>query len=287
MSNVCTLCLGPIEASDTHEFCAWASPMRRQHSTGRAAHTARSSQFGCLGPEGTVISLGNVPPLPMSHWWGDSRMWENAQKSAKSLIKSAVGRSPSALHSSSTRSGSPEQWRVYAIEGWDSSRRMETEPQDSEADLRMVRKNRGRPVRKGGEHALPSVLLSVMISPRREHTHDAVAECPNVCVLPAEDIATSTAQNQRGEGVSVINCSVLAEQTLVSWSAGNTNGFLVADPAKTGSPASGGRLGMAPQPRMVETSRVGGVRQPVSQGSLSDRVMDTITEVQTSSTRCL
>ncbi len=50
--------------------CAWASPMRRQHSTGRAACTARSSQCGCLGLQGTspsVISLGNVPLPPMSH----------------------------------------------------------------------------------------------------------------------------------------------------------------------------------------------------------------------------
>ncbi len=64
--------------------CAWASPMRRQHSTGRAACTARSSQCGCLGPQGTspsVISLGNVPLPPMSHWWGEGQhMGDQAER---------------------------------------------------------------------------------------------------------------------------------------------------------------------------------------------------------------
>ncbi len=93
----------------------------------------------------------------------------------------AVSRSPSALHSSSARSGSPEQRRKYAFERWDSSQRMETEPQESKANLGRVWKNGGRPVRDGGEH---SVLLPVTISPRRGRTHDAMAKCPYVCVPP-------------------------------------------------------------------------------------------------------
>ncbi len=109
----------------------------------------------------------------------------------------AVGRSPSALHSSSARSGLPEQRRGYAIEGRDSSRRMETEPQDSENDLGTVRKSGGGFVRDRGEHSLPSVLLFVTLTPRRGCTHDDVAECPSVCVPPAEDFVTSAAQNQR------------------------------------------------------------------------------------------
>ncbi len=106
---------------------------------------------------------------------------------------------------------------------------METEPQDSENDLGTVRKSGGGFVRDRGEHSLPSVILSVTLSPRRGRTHDALAECPSVCIPPAEDFVTSAAQNQRGEGVSVISHSVLAEQTLVSRSAGNTNGSPVAD----------------------------------------------------------
>ncbi len=150
-----------------------------------------------------------------------------------------------------------------------------------------VRKSGGGFVREGGEHSLPSVLLSVTLSPRRGRSHDAVAECPSVCVPPAEDFVTSAAQNQRGESVSVINHSVPAEQTLVSRSAGNTNGSPVADPTEAVSTVSGGRLSMAPQSRMVETSCVDGVREPANQGSLSRRVVDTITEVRAPSTRRL
>ncbi len=124
---------------------------------------------------------------------------------------------------------------------------METGPQNSEDNMGTVRKSGGGFVREGGEHSLPAVLLSVTLSPRRGRTHDAVAECPSVCVPPAEDFVTSAAQNQRGESVSVINHSVLAEQTLVSRSAGNTNGSPVADPTEAVSTVSGGRLGMAPQ----------------------------------------
>ncbi len=47
---------------------AWASPMRRQHSTGQAAHTARSSQCGCLGPEGTSPS-GFLSATSHRHQW--------------------------------------------------------------------------------------------------------------------------------------------------------------------------------------------------------------------------
>ncbi len=54
---------------------------------------------------------------------------------------------------------------------------------------------------------------------------------------------------------------------------------------ETGSP--GGLLGLTPQPQMVETSRVDGVREPVNRGPLFRRVMDTITEAQAPSTRCL
>ncbi len=56
---------------------------------------------------------------------------------------------------------------------------------------------------------------------------------------------------------------------------------------ETGSPVSGGLLGLTPQPQMVETSRVDGVREPVNRGPLFRRVMDTITEAQAPSTRRL
>ncbi len=133
------------------------------------------------------------------------------------------------------------------IEGRDPSRRMETEPRDSETDLGTVREGGGRFVRDGGEHALPSVLLSVTLSPGQGRAHDAMAECPSVCVPPTEDLVTSVAQNQRGESIGIIDHSVLAEQALVSRSAGDTNGSPVADSAEMGPPVSGRRLDMAPQ----------------------------------------
>ncbi len=48
--------------------CAWASPMRRQHSTGRAACTARSSQCGCLGPQGSR-PLWFLSATSLCHQW--------------------------------------------------------------------------------------------------------------------------------------------------------------------------------------------------------------------------
>ncbi len=61
----------------------------------------------------------------------------------------------------------------------------------------------------------------------------------------------------------------------------------MADPTEAGSTVSGGRLGMEPQSRMVETACVDGVWEPVNQGSLSRRMVDTITEARAPSTRCL
>ncbi|KAL0173854.1 hypothetical protein M9458_029822, partial [Cirrhinus mrigala] len=84
-----------------------------------------------------------------------------------------------------------------------------------------------------------------------------------------------------------VNRHVLAEQTVVSRSAGITNSSPWAGPAETGPPVSGGWLDMAPEPRMVETSCVVGVRELVSTRLLSHHVMDTITEARAPSTRHL
>lgn len=134
----------------------------------------------------------------------------------------AVGQSPSALHSHSTRHGLPEERRRYAIEERDSSWRMEAEPRISETDLGAVREGRSGSVCDSGEHALPAVLFSVTLSPGQGHTYNSVTESPSVCITPAEDFATSVTQNQRGEGPGDSNRSILAKQTIVPLPAGDT-----------------------------------------------------------------
>lgn len=141
---------------------------------------------------------------------------------------------------------------------------METEPRDRETDLGTVLEGGGRFVRDGGEHVLPSVLLSVMLSSGEGCAHNAVAECLSICVPLNEDLVTNVAQNQRGESIGIIDHSVLAEQALVSRSAGDTNGSPVADSTEMEPPVSGGQLDMAPQTQIVETSCVDGARNTVN-----------------------
>lgn len=77
---------------------------------------------------------------------------------------------------------------------------METEPQDSKTDLGKVQKGRGGFICDRGERVLPSVLLSITLSPGQGHTHDAVAEGPPVYFFPVEDFVTGAAHDQKGEG---------------------------------------------------------------------------------------
>ncbi|KAL0196902.1 hypothetical protein M9458_005463, partial [Cirrhinus mrigala] len=113
---------------------------------------------------------------------------------------------------------------------------METEPQDSGTDLGSVREGGGGFVCNGGERALPSVLLSVSLPSGRGCAHNAVAESPSVCIPPVKDFAASAAQTQGGESVGAVNRPVLAEQTVVSRSAGTTSSSPVADPTEMGPP---------------------------------------------------
>ncbi|KAI2663425.1 Transposon Tf2-9 polyprotein [Labeo rohita] len=134
--------------------------------------------------------------------------------------------------------------------------------QDGGTDLASVREEGGGFDCDGGERGLPSVLLSVSLPSGRGHAHNAVAESPSVCIPPVKDFAASAALTQGGESVGAVNRPVLAKQTVVTRSAGTTSSSPVADPAETGPPVSGGRLNMAPEPRMVETSCVVGVQEP-------------------------
>ncbi|KAL0194969.1 hypothetical protein M9458_008541, partial [Cirrhinus mrigala] len=92
------------------------------------------------------------------------------------------------------------------------------------------------------------VLLSVSLPSGRGRAHNAVAESPSVCIPPVKDFAASAAKTQGGESVGAVNSPVLAEQTVVSRSAGTTSSSPMADPAETGPPVSGELLDMAPKP---------------------------------------
>ncbi len=124
---------------------------------------------------------------------------------------------------------------------------METGPQNSEDNMGTVRKSGGGFVREGGEHSLPAVLLSVT----PPLGGDALTmPWPNarLYAFPPLKILSQVLHKIREEkALSVINHSVLAEQTLVP----DLLEILTAPPwpipLRLVSTVSGGRLGMAPQ----------------------------------------
>ncbi len=78
MSKVCTLCSGPIEAPDTHEFCILC--------LGLAHVEAALNGSDCLNFSKKMlrawrnISLASIPLPPASCRWDDSRTWVITQE---------------------------------------------------------------------------------------------------------------------------------------------------------------------------------------------------------------
>ncbi|KAF4116924.1 hypothetical protein G5714_001477 [Onychostoma macrolepis] len=80
MSNICTLCSGPIEAPDTHEFCILC--------LGLAHAEATLTRSGCSHCEKFSVRVLKARrnfalcdfSLQANRWWDDSRTWVTVQK---------------------------------------------------------------------------------------------------------------------------------------------------------------------------------------------------------------
>ncbi len=94
-------------------------------------------------------------------------------------------------------------------------------------------------------------------------------------------------QDQAGASVSVTHCPELAEPALLPRLDGTAGGTALPGPHQEGYAIPGGRLGVAPQPGIVEPSRVAPSGLLGEMNALQSRVLDTLTEARAPSTRQL
>ncbi len=116
---------------------------------------------------------------------------------------------------------------------------------------------------------------------------DALASSQAVCISFDQDIATVVIQDQGGASVSDTHRPELAEPALVPRPDRAAGGTALADPRQEGYAIPGGRLGVAPEPRAMKPSCVAASGLSEELSALQSRVLDTLTEAQAPSTRCL
>ncbi len=187
------------------------------------------------------------------------------------------------LHQSSAHPRSPETRGRHAFEEGDSSRRVEVAPRVGSDDLEPLRESGVGSVHHEHKGALPAVLLPVSLPTVRGHADIVLASSQAVCVSSA----TGVMQDQGGASFSKTHHPEPAEPALVPRHDRTSGGTALADPHQEGFSIPGGRLGVPPEPRVVEPScvAVSGISEGLS--ALHSRVLDTFPEEQAPSTRRL
>ncbi len=163
----------------------------------------------------------------------------------------------------------------------------EVAPRVGSDDLDSLRESGGGSVRHERECALPAFLLPVSLPAGRGRADIALASSQAVCFSSDQDIATGVMQDQGGAGFGDTHRPKLAEPALVPGPDRAAGGTALADPHQEGSAISGEQLGVAPEPGVVEPSRVAasGISEELS--ALHSRVLDTLSEARAPSTRRL
>ncbi len=189
------------------------------------------------------------------------------------------------LHQSSAHPRSPETRGRHAFEEGKifSSRRVEVAPRVGSDDLEPLRESGVGSVHHKHKGALPAVLLPVSLPAVRGHADIVLASSQAVCVSSA----TGVMQDQGGASFSKTHHPEPAEPALVPRHDRTSGGTALADPHQEGFSIPGGRLGVPPEPRVVEPScvAVSGISEGLS--ALHSRVLDTFPEEQAPSTRRL
>ncbi len=205
---------------------------------------------------------------------------------AGSDVTAMGGFSPS-IHQSNAHPRSFESRGRHAFKEENSSRGMEVTPRVSSDDLEPLRGSRGGFIRYERECTLPVVLLSVPLPVGRGRAHSALADSQALCVSSDQDIASGVMQDQGGASVRHTHSSELAEPALVSGPDRAADSPPLADSGQEGHVISGGRLGVAPEPRTMEPSCVVASGLSGELDALQARVVGTLTEARAPSTRRL
>ncbi len=205
---------------------------------------------------------------------------------AGSDVTAMGGFSPS-IHQSNAHPRSFESRGGHAFKEENSSRGMEVTPRVGSDDLEPLRGSRSGFIRYERECTLPVVLLSVPLPVGRGRAHSALADSQALCVSSDQDIASGVMQDQGGASVRHTHSSELAEPALVSGPDRAADSPPLADSGQEGHVISGGRLGVAPEPRTMEPSCVVASGLSGELDALQARVVDTLTEARAPSTRRL
>ncbi len=196
------------------------------------------------------------------------------------------GFSPS-IHQSNAHPRSLESRGGHAFKEENSSRGMEVTPRVGSDDLEPLRGSRSGFIRYEQECTLPVVLFSVPLPPGRGRAHSALADSQALCVSSDQNIASGVMQDQGGASVRHTHSPELAEPALVSGPDRAVDSPSLADPGQEGHVISGGRLGVAPEPRTMEPSCVAASGLSGELDALQSRVIDILTEARAPSTRRL
>ncbi len=198
----------------------------------------------------------------------------------------AMGGVSLSLHQSNTHPRSPESRGGHTFEKEDPSRGVEVAPRVGSDDLEPLRESGGGSIRHERECALPVVLLPVSLPAGRGCAHIALASSQAVCVSSDQDIATGVIQDQGGASVSDTHSPELAEPALVPRPDG-AGGTALAESGQEGHAIPGRRLGVAPEPGVMEPSYVAASGLSEDLSALQSRVLDTLMEARAPSTRRL
>ncbi len=184
------------------------------------------------------------------------------------------------LNQSSAHPQSSEPQGGHAFEEGDSSRRVEVAPWVGSDDLDSLRGSGGGSVRHELENAHCLLFFSLSHSPLKGTRWHRTGQQPGCVYIYKNKI--------KKRGASVILIAPNWPNQL--WFPGPdraAGGIALADPRQEGSAISEERLGVAPEPGVVEPSCVvaSGISEELS--ALQSRVLDMLSEAQTPSTRHL
>ncbi len=191
------------------------------------------------------------------------------------------------LHQSSAHPWSPEWRGRHAFEERDSPRKVEVAPRVGSGDFDLLWESGGGSVCLKRECALPAVLLPIPLPAGRGRSDIALASSQVVCVSSNQDTATGVIQDQGVGSFGDTHRPKLANPALVPRPDRAAGGTALADPHQEGPAISGERLGLAPDPRVVEPSCMAALGISEELSALHSRVLNMLVEARAPATRRL
>ncbi|KAI2646655.1 Tyrosine recombinase slr0733 [Labeo rohita] len=162
---------------------------------------------------------------------------------------------------------------------------MATPPPGSPADLEPFRRSPDRSVCLPRILPLPAVLLPQRGSPRQGCAGTQLASGAQVSLSPSEPPCTDTVQDQGGRGAGSAGCAILAHPNLVSRPHFPCGSPSLKDPLEERPSFSRVGHNLAPVSRPMEPARLAPGRDASDLSSLSQAMIDTITQSRAPSTR--